>query len=96
MDGQPRDTAFNAVATIDCKPERGYLMRSHTMQGLQGEFTLNVVDHGYACDMPARGGKVIYTMKITESGEWDERGEFRPDGQTTGFPTSQMVVRRTN
>lgn len=54
------------------------------------------MDHGYTWDMLARGGKVIYTMKITESGEWDGRGEFRPNGQTTGFPTSQMVVRKTN
>lgn len=74
--GMPRDTVFHAVATIDWAPERGYRMRSYTLAGHYGEFPINVTDRGFAWEMPAPGGKVEYTMKVTDDGTWDERGEY--------------------
>jgi hypothetical protein len=74
--GGARDTVFHAVATIDWTPERGYLMRAYTLAGHFGEFPINVTERGFAWEIPVPGGKVEYTMKLTDDGTWDERGEY--------------------
>jgi len=74
--GEPRDTLFHAVATIDWLPERGYLMRAYTLAGHYGEFPLAVTERGFAWEMAAPGGKVMYTMGLTADGAWDERGDY--------------------
>ena len=74
--GEPRDTLFHAVATIDWLPERGYLMRAYTLAGHYGEFPLTVTERGYVWEMPVPGGKVMYTMGLTADGTWDERGDY--------------------
>ena len=91
VDGIPGDTLFHAVATIDWLPERGYRMRAYTLSGHFGEFPLNVVDRGFAWEAPAPGGKVEYTMKLTDAGVWDERGDYVRGDQR--YEVIRMLVR---
>lgn len=79
--GEPADTAFNALATIDWLPDRGYAMRSTTLEGRQATFRLTLSDHGFTWGWEVAGGQVRYTMELTSEGEWHERGEFSRDGQ---------------
>ncbi|MDH4043226.1 MAG: hypothetical protein OEW06_02115 [Gemmatimonadota bacterium] len=88
------DTAFNAVAIIDWLPERGYAMRSHTIDGRVGSFPIEMSDSGFVWGFEVPGGRIRYTMKLTPAGEWNERGEFSRDGERW-FPTFEMLLRRT-
>jgi hypothetical protein len=87
------DTAFAAWATIDWAPERGYVMRSTTLEGRTGEFPLEVSDSGFVWNFTFPAGRVRYTMRLTPAGEWYERGEYTRDG-TQWFPTMQMRLKR--
>jgi len=80
-DGEVGDTAFDALATIDWLPDRGYAMRSTTLEGRQATFTLTLSDHGFTWGWEVAGGRVRYTMELTSEGEWHERGEFSRDGE---------------
>jgi len=88
------DTAFNAVAVVDWLPERGYAMRSHTIEGRVGTFPLALTDSGFVWGFEVPGGRVRYTMRLTAAGEWLERGEFSADGERW-FPTFEMRLQRT-
>ena len=74
------DTIFNAWASVDWTPERGYLMRTQTLNGRTGEVPLAVSDSGFSWGMKFPAGQVRYTMRLLPSGEWHERGEFSRDG----------------
>lgn len=91
-DGAPRDTVFNAVATVDWLPERGYVMRSFTLEGQQGEFPLEVSDSGFVWGFDVQGGRIQYTMRLTPEGQWHERGEFIRGEQA--FPIFEMRLTR--
>jgi hypothetical protein len=93
--GGPADTLFNAWATIEWTPEKGYMMKSTTMDGRSGEFPLTVSDSGFVwgIDIPS-GGKVRYTMRLTPAGEWSENGQYTRDG-TTWYPVMDMRLKRT-
>lgn len=91
VDGQPADTVFHALGTIDWLPERGYLMRSFTLAGQQGEFPLTVSESGFVWGFDVRGGRVRYTMQVTPSGDWNEKGEFTRDGEQW-FPIFEMTL----
>jgi hypothetical protein len=90
----PGDTAFNAVAIVDWLPERSYAMRSHTLDGREGTFPIEVSDSGFGWGVEFPGGRIRYTMRLTPAGEWSERGEFSRDGERW-FPTFEMLLRRT-
>lgn len=90
----PGDTVFNAVAVVDWLPERGYAMRSHTLEGRSGTFPLQLSDSGFVWGLEVPGGQVRYTMQLTATGQWHERGEFSRDGERW-FPTFEMRLRRT-
>jgi YD repeat-containing protein len=90
----PDDTAFNAWAVLDWTPERGYLMRSNTLDGRYGEFAVQLSDSGFVWGTQFPGGQIRYTMRLTPAGEWHEQGEYTRDG-TRWFPTVEMRLRRT-
>lgn len=93
IDGEPADTAFNALATVDWNADRGYVMRSITLDGREGSFPLTVSDRGFVWGFEVPGGRVRYTMQLTDDGTWHERGEFTRDGQQW-FPIMEMRLRR--
>jgi hypothetical protein len=91
----PADTLFNAWATIEWTAEKGYMMKSVTLDGRSGEFPLTVSDSGFVwgIDLP-QGGKVRYTMRLSPSGEWMENGQYTRDG-STWYPVMDMRLKRT-
>jgi hypothetical protein len=94
VDGEPADTAFEAIGVIDWLPDRGFALRSWTMQGDQGTFPLEVSDEGYTWGFDVAQGKVRYTMGITEDGAWREVGEFSPDGGQHWLPVFEMTLEK--
>jgi hypothetical protein len=90
--GTPSDTVFHALATIEWRPQGGYVMRAYTSMGHYGEFPLTVTEKGFDWEAPAPGGVVRYTMRITDEGAWDERGEYTANGRS--FPAVQMLLRK--
>ena len=94
VSGALGDTAFNAVAVVDWLPDRGYAMRSHTLEDRVGSFGLQVADSGFVWGFDVPAGRIRYTMRLTPAGEWLERGEFSRDG-TQWFPTFEMRLHRT-
>lgn len=92
VNGVPTDTVFHAAATVDWLPDRGYLMRSYTLGGHFGEFPLELAERGFVWQAPAPGGKVIYTMRLTDDGTWDERGVYEGNGRT--MPVVQLTVKK--
>jgi hypothetical protein len=92
VNGAPTDTMFQALATIEWLPQRGYIMRSYTLMGHYGEFPLEVSAQGFDWQAPAAGGVVRYKMRITDDGSWDERGEYSANGRS--FPAVQMLLRK--
>jgi len=92
VDGQPRDTVFHAFATMDFQPGQGYRMRSYILNGHSGDFVVTPQDGGFDWESPAPGGRVVYRMRLTPDGKWDERGEYRRGDQ--GFPAMAMLLTR--
>jgi hypothetical protein len=92
VDGQPRDTVFHAFATMDFQPGQGYRMRSYILNGHSGEFAITPQEGGFDWEAPAPGGRVVYRMRLTPEGRWDERGEYRRGEQ--GFPAMAMLLTR--
>jgi hypothetical protein len=83
--GQAAEAAlFEAMAVISYD-EQGKLYRfvSNTSEGRQGEFDLKPVEGG--CEWGFRipqGGRVRYTIKLNDNGQWHEIGEFSQDDKT--------------
>ena len=92
-DGEPGDTVFNAVAVVDWQPEKGYVMRSWTLAGTQGEFLLTLTENGFTWGFDISGGSVRYTMEMTPEGVWHEVGRFSRDGKE-GMPVVELTVKR--
>lgn len=76
VNGQPADTLFHAVATLDWLPERGYSLRAYTLSGQSGDFPVIPAENGFDWEVPLPAGKVHYRMRLGPEGEWEERGEF--------------------
>ena len=91
--GQPGDTVFSALGTIDWLPERGYVLRSFTLNGQQGEFPLTVSDSGFSWGYQIPAGTIRFTMTLSAAGEWHEHGEFSRDG-TEWVPSFDMRLHK--
>lgn len=93
VDGQPADTLYHAVGTLDWHPERGYLLRAYTLAGHSGDFAVTPAENGLDWEAPLPGGAVHYRMRLGPNGEWDERGEFVRGGQR--YPVIGLLLTRT-
>ena len=92
VNGEPADTTFHAVATMDWEPERGYRMRAYTLVGHAGDFEVRPVEGGFDWTAPAPGGSVLYRMRLTPDGRWDERGEYQRGDQA--YPVVALDLRK--
>lgn len=95
--GVPGDTVFHAFGVLDWRPERGYQLRSMTLEGREGVFPVEVATGepaGISWGFEVAGGRTRFIMRIEPDGTWHERGEFSRDG-TQWFPTMELRVRRT-
>lgn len=82
-DGTAGDVVHDAIALISWDEEKKtYRFIGHVAQQPSVDTTLdltapNTLVWGLT---PPQGGKVRFTIRLTEKGEWNEVGEFSPDG----------------
>jgi hypothetical protein len=82
-DGTAGDVVHDAIALISWDAEKKtYRFIGHVAQQESVDTTLdmtgpNTLVWGMATP---QGGKVRFTIRLTEKGEWNEVGEFSPDG----------------
>ncbi|HYO11998.1 MAG TPA: DUF1579 family protein [Thermoanaerobaculia bacterium] len=77
-------TSFEAMGLLSWDEEnRRYRFFSGTTLGRFGESEGRLVPGGFEWGFRTpQGGRVRYTIKLTEKGEWHEVGEFSRDGKT--------------
>jgi hypothetical protein len=82
-DGTAGDVVHNAMAVISWnEAKKNYRFATWLANRPDGEATMEVSGPNQAkwwMDTP-NGGKMRYTISLTESGEWLETGEFSQDG----------------
>jgi hypothetical protein len=81
IDKASNQVAFEAIAVV-FYDERGkvYRMHSGTNDGRSGDGEMKLIDGGLQWQPLMAGGRVRYTMRLTEKGQWHEVGEFSADG----------------
>lgn len=96
-DGTAGDVVHDAIALISWDEEKKtYRFIGHVAQQPSVDTTLdltapNTLVWGLT---PPQGGKVRFTIRLTEKGEWNEVGEFSPDG-TKWFKFLEMNLTKT-
>lgn len=89
-------TVFEALAMVTWDPEKNrYRFSSATTEGRAGEsegrFTADGAwEWGFA--LP-QGGRIRYTIKLTDKGEWYETGQYSPD-EKTWHTFHEMTLRK--
>jgi hypothetical protein len=75
--------AFEAIAVVfyDDKAKL-YRMHSGTTEGRSGDAEMRLIEGGVQWGLEFPGGRVSYTIKLTQRGEWFEVGEFSQEGST--------------
>lgn len=91
-------TVFEALALVTWDPEKNlYRFSSATTEGRAGESEGRFVPGGaweWGFAVP-RGGRIRYTIKLTDKGEWHETGQYSPD-EKTWHPFHEMTLRKLN
>ena len=91
-------TVFEALAMVTWDPEKGhYRFSSATTEGRAGESEGRFVSGGaweWGFALP-QGGRIRYTIKLTDKGEWYETGEYSPD-EKTWHQFHEMTLRKVN
>lgn len=91
-------TVFEALAMVTWDPEKSrYRLSSATTEGRAGESEGRFVDGGaweWGFALP-QGGRIRYTIKLTDKGEWYETGEYSPD-EKTWHRFHEMTLRKMN
>jgi hypothetical protein len=78
-------TTFRAIALLTYDEAKGlYRFAAISSQGGQGYNEARLVDGGWewTYPVPQASGRVRYTIKLTDKGEWHEVGEFSRDEKT--------------
>jgi len=78
---QQQATMFQSLAIINYdETNKRYRFVSQTTQGRYGESEARLIDGGmeWGFRVP-QGGRIRYTIKLTDKGEWFETGEFSAD-----------------
>lgn len=91
-------TVFEALAMVTWDPEKGhYRFSSATTEGRAGESEGKFVPGGaweWGFAVP-QGGRIRYTIKLTDKGEWHETGHYSPD-EKTWHQFHEMTLRKVN
>jgi hypothetical protein len=77
-------STFEAMGVISYDDQRQrYRFVTNTSEGRGGEFELKLTERGWEWGFSIpQGGRVRYTMKLTDDGQWYETGEFSQDEKT--------------
>lgn len=85
---------FNALATITYDElAKGYRFRAHN-DGRFLDTELKVVDKGFEWGYDVGPGKVRFTMKVNEKGQWSETGEFLMANQPPRKTVELLVTKQ--
>ena len=91
-------TVFEALALVTWDPEKSrYRFASATTEGRAGESEGRLVSGGaweWGFALP-QGGRIRYTIKLTEKGEWYEAGEYSPD-EKAWHRFHEMTLQKVN
>lgn len=91
-------TLFEALAMVTWDPEKGhYRFSSATTEGRAGESVGRFVSGGaweWGFALP-QGGRIRYTIKLTDKGEWHETGQYSPD-EKTWHQFHEMTLRKVD
>jgi hypothetical protein len=81
--GSAGDVVHDAVALVSWdKTKKTYRFDAHVAQQESVDTTLNLTAPNTAVwGLDTPNGKVRYTIRLTEKGEWNEVGEFSRDGE---------------
>lgn len=81
--GSAGEVVHDALGFISWDPEKKqYRFVAHTAASGSVDTTLDVGDQTAVWGFPTpQGGRVRYTIRLTEKGEWKESGEFSRDGE---------------
>lgn len=89
-------TVFEALGMVTWDPEKNlYRLSSATTEGRAGESEGRFVPGGaweWGFTLP-QGGRIRYTIKLTDKGEWHETGQYSPD-EKTWYPFHEMTLRK--
>ena len=75
---------FNALAVISYDAEaKKYAIKAYRAEGQSVDAILTLIDKGFVWGFQdaQRRVQVRYTMTLTDKGEWNEVGEYSPDGK---------------
>lgn len=93
-DGSAGDVVHDAIALISWDEEKKtYRFIGHVAQQPSVDTTLDMTGPNTLVWglKPPQGGTVRFTIRLTEKGEWNEVGEFSPDG-TKWFKFLDMTL----
>lgn len=93
-DGSTGEIVHDAIAMISWDDaKKTYRFIGHVAQQESVDTTLDVAGPNTLVWglTPPNGGNIRFTIRLTEKGEWNERGEFSPDGQKW-FPFFEMTL----
>lgn len=93
-DGSIGEVVHDAIAMISWdEAKKTYRFIGHVAQQESVDTTLDVAGPNTLVWglTPPNGGKIRFTIRLTEKGEWNETGEFSPDGQKW-FPFFEMTL----
>lgn len=81
--GAAGDIVHDALGTIWWDAEKKqYRFLAHSAAQGSVDTTIEVGDNTAVWGFPVPQGRVRYTIRLTEKGEWNEVGEFSRDGQS--------------
>lgn len=84
----------NAFAIINYdSPNNKYLMRAYKANGQFVDADVEVGENSLVWGFEISQGKVRYTIKINEKGQWHEIGEFSRDGENW-FKNFEMTLNK--
>jgi len=88
-------STFEAMGVISYDDQaRRYRFVTNTSEGRGGSFDLQLTERGWEWGFSIpQGGRVRYTMKLTDDGQWYETGEFSQD-EKTWRRFHEMTLRR--
>jgi uncharacterized protein DUF1579 len=86
---------FEAMGVISYDDQaRRYRFVTNTSEGRHGDFELKLTERGWEWGFALpQGGRVRYTMKLTDDGQWLEIGEYSQD-EKTWRRFHEMTLRR--
>jgi len=91
--GQPPRVVHETLAFLSYDPNKNqYAMQTHLVDGRSGDYAGRVEDGAFIWEIVSPTGKMRYTIKLNEKGEWHEIGEMTRDEGKTWMQFFEMTL----